>query len=325
MASATASECCKAFMEWVSRFGVCKTAISDNGNTFVANLYREIMNTFNIEVKFTPSYHPASNGMIERRHQTLKNALKASLIDMENTHGDKWRRALPWVLLGKRIAFQPDLNTSAALLAFGRSPLIPGQVIGEPGPPLTSLQVRALLEELYRMDAKPALQTSSNKNEIDISATEAATHVYVKVEEPKGLAARFEGPYEIVSRPSRSQVQVRIGSYVSGEPRLSTYHWSSCKIAHMRDDAVVGSRPKLGRPSAQPLGRQESPDPPPTPMTSRDQLSDDASNQNKQPVVIEGATGQSHDRNQPAKIQTRQRPIRSSRNPNPNYVAAVTR
>ena len=224
MASATASECCKAFMEWVSRFGVCKTATSDNGNTFIANLYQEIMKTFNIEVKFTPSYHPASNGMIERRHQTIKNSLKASLIDMNNHHGDKWRRALPWVLLGKRVAFQPDLNTSAAILAFGRSPLIPGQLLGEPGPPLTSLQIKALLEELYRMDAKPALQTSSQPKELDISETDSATHVYVKIEEPRGLSPRFEGPFEIVSRPSRSQVQVRVGSYASGEPRHLTYH-----------------------------------------------------------------------------------------------------
>ena len=172
---------------------------------------------------------------------------------MGNHHQDKWRRALPWVLLGKRVAFQPDLDTSAALLAFGRSPLIPGQLLGEPGPPLTSLQVKALLEELYRLENKPALQTSSQSKFLDISETDEVTHVYVKVEEPRGLAPRFEGPFEVTSRPSRSQVQVRVGSYASGEPRLLTYHWSSCKIAHMRQNAVTGSRPKLGRrPQAHP-------------------------------------------------------------------------
>ena len=159
---------------------------------------------------------------------------------------------MPWVLLGKRVAFQPDLDTSAALLAFGRSPLIPGQLLGEPGPPLTNLQVRALLEEIYRLEARPALQTSSKPNKIDISNTDNVSHVYVKVEEPRGLNPRFEGPYEIVARPSRSQVQVRVGSYATGEPRLLTYHWSWCKPAHMREGADVGSRPKLGRRSTNP-------------------------------------------------------------------------
>ena len=59
------------------------------------------------------------------------------------------------------------------------------------------------------------------------------------------LSQQFEGPYKIVSRPSRSQVEVRIGSYANGLPRTSTYHWSSCKIAHMRDGATEGSRPNL--------------------------------------------------------------------------------
>ena len=320
MAAATASECCKAFMEWVSRFGVCKSAVSDNGNTFIANLYREIMNTFNIKVTFTPSYHPATNGLIERRHQTIKNSLKASLIDMGNHHGNKWRRALPWVLLGKRIAFQPDLDTSSALLAFGRSPLIPGQLLGEPGPPLTNLQVRALLEELYRLETNPAKQTSSKLNPIDISKTDNVSHVYVKVEEPHGLAPRFEGPYAIVSRPSRSQVQVRVGSYASGEPRLCTYHWSWCKPAHMRSDAQPGERPKLGRPSKLPAGVDQSLpeptaiarpiDPPPqNKLTSQQTYPSNSGAKQKKEV-------------EPAKIQT-ERPVRRSRNPNPNYVSAI--
>ena len=92
------------------------------------------------------------------------------------------------------------------------------------------------------MSAKPAIQTSSTENPIDISVTNKATHVYVKVEGTKGLTARFEGPYPIVSRPSRSQVEVRVGSFINGEPRLSVFHWSSCKIAHLRHDAEEGSR-----------------------------------------------------------------------------------
>ena len=171
------------------------------------------------------------------------------------------------------------------------------------------------------MDAKPALQTSSNKNEIDISATEAASHVYVKVEEPKGLSARFEGPYRIVSRPSRSQVEVRIGSYANGLARTATYHWSSCKIAHMREGAQVGQRPKLGRPSASTR---------PPPPTDDSLLSQDVSVDARKPVPKPQQTSPDPSSSQPAntittnnkgaKIQTRVLPKRSSRNQNPVYV-----
>ena len=240
---------------------------------------------------------------------------------MGSHHGDKWRRALPWVLLGKRIAFQPDLDTSAALLAFGRSPLIPGQLLGEPGPPLTNLQVKALLEELYKLEAQPGLPTSSVPKEIDISKTDNMTHVYVKVEEPHGLAPRFEGPYEIVSRPSRTQVRLRVGSYVSGEPRHLTYHWSACKPAHMRPEAVVGERPRLGRrPKA-------SPDPPstlrPVALPPQNKLTEGSAsttkNVNKQPANVVSQL--------PVKIQMTltNRPTRSTRNPSPNYVDAIVK
>ena len=86
-------------------------------------------------------------------------------------------RALPWVLLGKRIQVQPDLDTSAASLVYGKSLAIPGQLLGDPGPPLNTVQTKALLEELYKMSAKPALPTSTVVDPIDISYTNKATHV----------------------------------------------------------------------------------------------------------------------------------------------------
>ena len=161
MKAAMASECAKGFLEWTSRFGAPVVAVSDNGNTFVANLWKEVMKTFNVEVRFTPAYHPQSNGAIENRHKTIKDSLKAALIDMGSKHKEEWPRALPWVLLGKRVAHQPDLDTSAAQLCLGKSVSLPGQMLGLPGPPLTSLQTKALLEQLYKMSAKPPIPTSS--------------------------------------------------------------------------------------------------------------------------------------------------------------------
>ena len=159
------------------------------------------------------------------------------------------------------------------------------------------------------MSDKPAIQTSSTANPIDITATNNAKYVYVKVDEPKGLNGRFEGPYKIVSRPSRSQVELKIGTFANGAPRLQVYHWSSCKIAHVRDGAEEGSRPQLGRkPQARP-----DPEPPSsllkpeTPSVKMAVEKEDA--QNKQPVEQKGA-----------EIQMRNRPIRSTRNKNPNYV-----
>ena len=244
----SASEVASAFMEWVSRFGVCDRAVSDNGNAFVSRLFQDIMKTFNIEVTFTPAYHAATNGAIERQHQTMKNSLKAALVDMGHDHRDQWTRALPWVLLGKRVQYQPFLDSSSAQLVLGKNLKMPGQLVGEPGPPLNTIETRALLEQLYQLHDRPGIQTSSKTNKLDISNTDLATHVYLKVDKPESLCPRFEGPYRIHSRPSRSTIEVELGRKKDGSLRLLTYHWSSAKIAHMREGAKAAERPKLGRP-----------------------------------------------------------------------------
>ena len=56
-----------------------------------------------------------------------------------------------------------------------------------PGPPLSNLETRALLEELYKMSGQPSLPTSSVPKKFDISHTENVSHVYVKVDTPTGL------------------------------------------------------------------------------------------------------------------------------------------
>ena len=107
---------------------------------------------------------------------------------MGDHHGSNWMKALPWVMLGKRVAVQPDLKTSASMLTFGKSVSLPGSLLGEPGPPLSNADTKNLLEELYKLDARPALPTSATVNPIDISITDRATHVYVKVTDPKVLS-----------------------------------------------------------------------------------------------------------------------------------------
>ena len=237
-----------------------------------------------------------------------------------------------------------------------RSPCLPGQLLGEPGPPLSNLQTKALLEELYKLDNKPAIQTSATVNPIDISFTDRITHVYVKVDEPRGLCPRFEGPYKVMSRPSRSQVEVRVGSYANGDPRLVTFHWSSCKPAHMREDAEEGSRPNIGRrpnpttPNASLTSKQTAPvddvvaNYHETSNTECRQLSSEAAKRGKfkrgqvhssdadvssgsvpHPDYIKKGpviTREMYDKWTPdlLGIPSSTRPVRSSRNPAPNYV-----
>ena len=199
-------------------------------------------------------------------------------------------------------------------------------VLGHPGAPLSNLQTKALLEELYKLSARPPVPTSTVVDPIDLSHTAKAKFVYVKVEDPSGLSPRFEGPYEIISRPSRSTISVRIGSFADGRPRVQEYNWNTCKIAHLRDDAVVGSRPKLGRPSKSPpqthtTVRTEDPKPTDGPDASPQSFSKQTQNrattnsQNHETSILQNRAPPSTAER--GKIQMRDS---SSREPHPDYV-----
>ena len=60
---------------WVSRYGVCSTVTTDRGSHFESNLFRSLLQQLGITRIRTTSYHPASNGMVERLHRTLKASL----------------------------------------------------------------------------------------------------------------------------------------------------------------------------------------------------------------------------------------------------------
>ena len=306
MKSASAAECSEAFLQWLARFGCPSTAVSDNGNSFVSRLWKDITKTFGVEINFTPAYHAATNGAVERAHQTFKNGLKASLVAMGDEHRENWMSALPWVLLGKRVQYQPHLDASSSQLVLGKSVKIPGMLLGQPGPPLSTAQTRALLDQLYKMSDKPPVQTSAPFTANNLDHTKDATHVYVKKANPLSLEAKFEGPFEILSRPSRSTITVKIGVHADGSVRTLTLNWNSCKIAHMREGAAAGSRPALGRPQTRPSSSnsdgQLNPDPPSV-----------LESQQSHPVAPSINNNDTR-----GKIQMT-RNTRSTRNPNPAY------
>ena len=159
------------------------------------------------------------------------------------------------------------------------------------------------------MSSKPAQPTSSIINNIDISNTDTATHVYIKSANPQSLCPRFEGPYPITSRPSRTQVEIQVGSFADGAPRLLTVHWSLCKVAHMREGAEAASRAPRGRPPAAP---PSSPDAKRELSSNPSKTTDTGSVSEKPDQPVEPTTFADNHQNN--------RPVRSTRNQSPRYV-----
>ncbi|GBM50237.1 hypothetical protein AVEN_134800-1 [Araneus ventricosus] len=107
------------FLGWISRFGVPEKVTSDRGSNFQSNLFSSLSKVLDAKKTRTTSYHPQSNGAVERFHRHLKNVLM--------THPpENWLDALPFVLLGIRTSFKKDLATSSAELVYGSTLKLPG-------------------------------------------------------------------------------------------------------------------------------------------------------------------------------------------------------
>ena len=121
MASTT---CCRAFIhEWLPRFGIPDTVVTDRGSQFIGGAWKEMMDTLGITALSTTAYHPQCNGLVERMHRQLKGAIRARL------SGTNWMDCLPLVLLGLRSAWRSGPDAAPAQLLYGAMLRLPGEFL----------------------------------------------------------------------------------------------------------------------------------------------------------------------------------------------------
>ena len=88
----SAASVAEAFVTaWIARFGVPLRVVTDRGSQFESELFSELAKLVGFHRLRTNSYHPQTNGIVERFHQTLKTAIIA--------RNENWFKALPVVLL----------------------------------------------------------------------------------------------------------------------------------------------------------------------------------------------------------------------------------
>lgn len=119
----SAAACKTAFLyNWVARFGVPATLTSDRGTQFTSDTWQTLCRQLGIQHVCTTAYHPQANGMVERPHRQLKDALRA------REAGADWPDHLPYVLLGLRAAPKEANGVSSAQLVFGQPLVLPGEL-----------------------------------------------------------------------------------------------------------------------------------------------------------------------------------------------------
>ena len=200
IADTTAETILQTFLEqWVSRFGIPLTVTSDRGAQFTSQLWHTALQRLGIHVSATTAYHPQANGVIERFHRTLKNALRCAVRSSRS-----WTRSLPWVLLGLRNAPRADTATSTAEVLYGTPLRVPGQCFQD-----EQSRSRSAVDQLDLARSNAAafsprsLDLRKFKNSPFVASTlRTAKFVYVRDDRlgKPALAPKYTGPFKVVEK-----------------------------------------------------------------------------------------------------------------------------
>lgn len=96
-------------------YGIPKIVQSDQGSNFTSELFREVMRKMGIKQYLATAYHPESQGMLERFHQTFKSMLRKYCLETEN----EWDDGIGLLLFAIRDCKQESLGFSPNELVFG--------------------------------------------------------------------------------------------------------------------------------------------------------------------------------------------------------------
>jgi hypothetical protein len=211
------------------------TITSDRGPKFTSSLWASLCSLLSIKHTQTTAYHPQSNGLVERFHRRLKDALRA------RAAGADWFAHLPWVLLGMRSAWREDSEFSPAEAVFGSQLVLPGQFLSTP-----ELPSPTFLQDFQGVLAgRSPLPTSHHTTPSPTALPEElllSRFVLVRhdaVQPP--LSLPYDGPFLVLERLLHF-FKLQVGS------RIETVSTHRLKPCHTPEDAQAAEPPRRGRP-----------------------------------------------------------------------------
>ena len=198
MPDMSAETCAKTFVRgWIARFGTPLSVSTDRGRQFNSRLWKSLTKLLGTAAPRTTSYHPQSNGFIERFHRTLKSALRAK----ENP---KWMDTLPLVLLGIRVTFKEDLKCSPAEMVYGTTLKLPGEFFQETECDMDCSTYVGLLKEAMRFLRPTSPRFPKNQCTFIAKELPNSSHVFVRNDLIKPpLAPQYEGPFKVLVRKEK--------------------------------------------------------------------------------------------------------------------------
>ncbi|GKB78409.1 putative reverse transcriptase domain-containing protein [Tanacetum coccineum] len=196
--------------EIVARHGVPVSIISDRDGRFASHLWQALQKALGTRLNISTAYHPETDSQSERTIQTLKDMLRACVMDF----GGSWDTHLPLVEFSYNNSYHKSIKCAPFEALYGRkcrSPVIWAEV-GESqliGPEIVQETTEKLMQIKERFKMARSRQKSYADKRRKPLEFKVGDRVLLKVSPWKGivrfgkkgkLAPRYVGPFEIVER-----------------------------------------------------------------------------------------------------------------------------
>lgn len=206
---------------FICKFGIPKCIVTDQGKDFTSKLLNQVAKYFKIKQINCTTYHPQSNGALERSHATLADYLK-HYINQDQTNWDDW---IDHAMFSYNTTPHTSTKFSPHELIFGTKPNIPSSITKEPefkytyDDYLDILKMR--MQKSHEIAKNNAIESKiTNKkyydrkvNNVEFQAGDLVFLLNEKTKpgKSKKLTPHYEGPYKIieVNSPVNCTLQIK--------------------------------------------------------------------------------------------------------------------
>ena len=260
----------------IPNFGTPYRLLSDRGREFISAIWTKLLRSLGIIRVLTSPYHPEGNAINERSHQTLNNMLLARLLEGPSTKA--WVDKVPRIMLTLNAMPHKPHGFSASMIATGREPTIPPDLVSDASPSPAAEDTPEYIETIqhrlqltHQQMATPPAAPIANPYQVGNLIFALTT----LPERTSKLAPRWKGPYRGCRIPNKYQVVYEDGGL---ERTIHINHAKSAKFTAPDLPEPVppaeAPRPPLGYlpagltrrpqgPHAPPENRNVAPAPPP--------------------------------------------------------------